>query len=156
MIKILFVCHGNICRSPMAEFIMKQIVDQKGLADSFYISSAAMHTDAIGSSVYPPARRKLNSRGIDCSAKRARLVVMQDYLEYDFIIGMDRYNMRDMTRFFGGDPDGKLSLLLDHTGEHRDVADPWYTDDFDATEADVENGCNALLKHIIEKMHLKY
>lgn len=148
MTKILFVCHGNICRSPMAEFIMKQIVDEKGLADRFYIRSAAMHTDAIGESVYPPARRKLNSRGIDCSAKRARLVTLQDYGEYDYIVGMDRYNKRDMDRFFGGDPDGKLSLLLDYTGECRDVADPWYTGDFDATEADVENGCRALLTHI--------
>ncbi len=150
MTRILFVCHGNICRSPMAEFIMKQIVDKRGLSDSFHIESAAMHTDAIGSHVYPPARRKLNALGIDCSAKRARLVTPHDYNEYDYIVGMDRYNMRDMERVFGGDAQNKLSLLLDYTGEHRDVSDPWYTDDFDATEKDVENGCLALLSHILE------
>ncbi len=154
MIKILFVCHGNICRSPMAEFIMKQIVKEKRLENEFYIRSAATSTDEIGSPVYPPAKRKLNARGIDCSGKRAVQITPADYFEYDYLIGMDRYNIRNMNRVFGGDAEKKISLLLDFCGDGRDVADPWYSGDFDATERDVEKGCKALLSFVLEEISI--
>ena len=124
MIKVLFVCHGNICRSPMAEFIMKDLVKKAGLDSSFYIASAATSREELGNPVYPPARRKLAEHGISCSGKTARLFTPADYEEYDLIVGMDRYNMRDMRRISGGDPDEKLRLLLGYTRDPRDVADP--------------------------------
>ena len=148
MIKILFVCHGNICRSPMAEFIMKDLVRKAGLADRFHIGSAATSREELGNPVYPPARRKLAEHGIACAGHAARQLTAQDYENYDLLIGMDRENLRNMRRICGGDPDGKLSLLLDHTGRSRDVADPWYTGDFEATWQDVLAGCQALLAEI--------
>ena len=148
MTKILFVCHGNICRSPMAEFIMKDLVRKAGLADRFHIGSAATSREELGNPVYPPARRKLAEHGIACAGHAARQLTAQDYENYALLIGMDRENLRNMRRICGGDPDGKLSLLLDHTGRSGDVADPWYTGDFEATWQDVLAGCQALLAEI--------
>ncbi len=146
---ILFVCHGNICRSPMAEFAMKELVRQRGVSHQFDIASAATSTEEIGNAVYPPARRKLAEHGISCAGKVARQLTRADYGRYDYIVGMDHYNLRNMQRLFGGDPDGKLSLLLDYTTRPGDVADPWYTGDFEATWRDVSEGCAAMLDTIM-------
>ena len=148
MIKILFVCHGNICRSPMAEFVMKDLVNKKGMADQFEIASAATSTEEIGNPVYPPAKRKLKEHGISCEGKTARQMTKADYAYYDYIIAMDRFNLRNMTRFAGNDPDNKVSLLMDFTSRPGDVADPWYTGDFDATWEDVYEGCVGILKKL--------
>ena len=146
MPKILFVCHGNICRSPMAEFVMKRLVEEAGRTDEFEIASAATSTEEIGNPVYPPARRKLAEHGISCAGKTARQLRRSDYDHYDLLIGMDQYNLRNMQRMCGGDPDGKIHLLLDYTDRPGDVADPWYTDNFDATWRDCLEGCTALLQ----------
>ena len=148
MVRILFVCHGNICRSPMAEFVMKDLVRKAGLADHFEIASAATSTEEIGNPVYPPARRKLQEHGIDCAGHVARQLRKKDYEYYDLLVGMDRANLRNMLRICGGDPEGKLSLLLDHTARSGEVADPWYTGDFEATWQDVLEGCQALLTQL--------
>ena len=148
MKKILFVCHGNICRSPMAEFVMKDLVQKAGLADHFYIESAATSTEEIGNEVYPPAKRKLAEHGISCKGKTARQMTRSDYQRFDLLIGMDDWNIRNMTRIAGGDPEGKINKLLDYTARKGDVADPWYTGDFDATWRDVTEGCRELLKSL--------
>ena len=148
MIKILFVCHGNICRSPMAEFVMKDLVNKKGMADQFEIASAATSTEEIGNPVYPPAKRKLKEHGISCEGKTARQMTKEDYTYYDYIIAMDRFNLRNMTRFVGNDPDNKVSLLMDFTSHPGDVADPWYTGDFDKTWNDVYEGCVGILNRL--------
>ena len=148
MIKILFVCHGNICRSPMAEFVMKDLVNKKGMADQFEIASAATSTEEIGNPVYPPAKRKLKEHGISCEGKTARQMTKADYAYYDYIIAMDRFNIRNMKRFAGNDPDNKVSLLMDFTSRPGDVADPWYTGDFDTTWEDVYEGCVGILKKL--------
>ena len=148
MIKILFVCHGNICRSPMAEFIMKDIVEKKGIADNFEIASCATSTEEIGNSVYPPAKKKLAEHNISCAGKTARQMTKEDYNYYDYIVAMDKYNLRNMTRFVGEDLNGKVSLLMSHTNRPGDVADPWYTGDFETTYKDVYEGCTELLKYI--------
>lgn len=145
MIKILFVCHGNICRSPMAEYVMKDLVKMAGLEDRFYIASAATSTEEIGNPVYPPARRKLAEHGISCAGHSARQMTAKDYETYDLLIGMDSANIRNMRRICGGDPKGKIRLLMDDTDCPRDVADPWYTGDFEATWRDVSAGCRGLL-----------
>ena len=150
MTKILFVCHGNICRSPMAEFLMKELVEKKGLGERFYIESAATSTEEIGNGVYPPVRRILNARGIDCTNKRARQMTASDYEKFDYIICMDQNNLRNM-KYIVSDTCGKVSRLLDFTNNPHDVADPWYTGDFELTERDVENGCNALLEFLLKK-----
>ena len=151
MTKILFVCHGNICRSPMAEFVMKDLVKKAGLESQFQIVSAATSTEEIGNPVYPPARRKLAEHGISCAGKTARQLTKGDYAQYDLLIGMDRANIRNMNRICGGDPDGKIKLLLDYTDHLGDVADPWYTGDFDATWREVLEGCQGLLRSITER-----
>lgn len=148
MKKILFVCHGNICRSPMAEFVMKDLVQKAGLADHFYIESAATSTEEIGNEVYPPAKRKLAEHGISCKGKTARQMTRSDYQRFDLLIGMDDWNIRNMTRIAGGNPEGKIHKLLDYTARKGDVADPWYTGDFDATWRDVTEGCGELLKSL--------
>ena len=148
MKKILFVCHGNICRSPMAEFVMKDLVQKAGLTDHFYIESAATSTEEIGNEVYPPAKRKLAEHGISCKGKTARQMTRSDYQRFDLLIGMDDWNIRNMTRIAGGDPEGKIHKLLDYTARKGDVADPWYTGDFDTTWRDVTEGCRELLKSL--------
>ena len=151
MVKILFVCHGNICRSPMGEFILKDLAAKAGLADRFQIESAATSTEEIGNPVYPPARRKLAQHGIDCAGKTARQLTAADYGRFDLLLGMDRANIRNMTRICGGDPQGKIHLLMEYAGHPgREVADPWYTGDFDATWDDVLAGCQGLLRKIEE------
>ena len=149
--RILFVCHGNICRSPMGEFILKDLVEKAGLADRFQIESAATSTEEIGNPVYPPARRKLAQHGIDCAGKTARQLTADDYGRFDLLLGMDRANIRNMTRICGGDPQGKIHLLMEYAGHPgREVADPWYTGDFDAAWDDVLAGCQGLLRKIEE------
>ena len=150
MTKILFVCHGNICRSPMAEFVMKDLVKKAGLASQFHIESAATSREEIGNPVYPPARRKLAEHGISCDGHAARQLTNRDYEKYDLLIGMDSTNLRNMHRICGGDPDGKLRLLMDYTDRPGDVADPWYTGDFEATWQDVLAGCQGLLHKLME------
>lgn len=149
MKKILFVCHGNICRSPMAEFVMKDIVEKKGLSKFFHIESAATSTEEIGNEVYPPAKRKLAENGISCKGKTARQMTRNDYEKFDLLIGMDEWNIRNMTRICGGDQEGKIHKLLDYTSRKSDVADPWYTGDFDATWRDVTEGCQRLLETLV-------
>ena len=151
MTRILFVCLGNICRSPMAEFIMKDMVKKAGLADRFEIASAATSREELGNPVYPPARQKLAQHGIGCKGKTARQLTAEDYGYYDLLIGMEEANLRNMRRICGGDSEGKLSLLLDWTGHPGDVADPWYTGDFEATWQDVLAGCQALLTHLTKE-----
>lgn len=149
MKRILFVCHGNICRSPMAEFVMKDLVEKAGLSDEFYIESAATSTEEIGNSVYPPARRKLAEHGISCAGKTARQLRASDYDRFDLLVGMDEWNIRNMNRMLGGDPEGKICKLLDFTNRPGDVADPWYTDNFDATWRDCLEGCQGILNEYI-------
>ena len=151
MIKILFVCHGNICRSPMAEFIMKYLVDQRGLSSEFYIASAATSTEEIGSRVHHGTAAILDRLGIDYSEKRARQMTKKDYQDYDMLIGMDDWNMRNMNRIAGGDPEGKLHLLMDFTDRPGEVADPWYTRNFEVTYRDVMDGCEGLLDYLEEQ-----
>ncbi len=146
MTKILFVCHGNICRSPAAEFVMKELVRRAGLADEFVIESAATSTEEIGNPVYPPMRRVLHEHRIACGGKTARQIRRGDYEDFDLLIGMDEENLWNMRRVFHGDPDGKLRNLLDYAGRPGEaIADPWYTRDFEQTWRDVLEGCEALL-----------
>ena len=142
MIKILFVCHGNICRSPMGEFIMKDLVKKAGLEDQFEIASAATSREEIGSPVYPPARQELAKHGISCAGKTARQVTVADYKYYDRIYYMDGRNAKNLARMLPADPD-KIRPLL-----NRDVADPWYTGDFVTTWNDILEGCKAILEEL--------
>lgn len=135
----------------MAEFVMKDLVKQAGLEREFTIASAATSTEEIGNPVYPPARRKLAEHGIGCAGHAARQLRREDYGRWDYLVGMDGANLRNMNRICGGDPKGKLSLLMDYTGHPRDVADPWYTGDFDRTWEDVDAGCRGLLDRILGK-----
>ena len=151
MKNILFICHGNICRSPMAEFVMKDLVKKAGLSSQFHIESAATSREEIGNPVYPPARRKLAEHGISCDGHAARQLTNQDYDKYDLLIGMDSANLRNMYRICGGDFAGKLHLLMDYTDHPRDVADPWYTGDFEATWQDVLSGCQGLLRELLQE-----
>lgn len=150
MTKILFVCYGNICRSPMAEFIMKDLVSKKGESQNFYIESAATSSEELGNPVYPPARRILNSLNINCDGKFARRIKKEDYDKFDYIIGMDEMNRRALKSFFK-DVDNKISILLDFTEKKGEVADPWWTRDFNATLNDVVEGTNALYNQIKNK-----
>lgn len=146
---ILFICHGNICRSPMAEFVMKDLVRKAGLAEAFQIASAATSREELANPVYPPVRRLLHQHGIDCSGKTARQLCREDYGAYDLLIGMDPQNLRNMQRLCGGDPAGKMHLLMDFTRHPGAVADPWYTGDFQTTWQDVCEGCQGLLEQLV-------
>lgn len=152
MIKILFVCHGNICRSPMAEFILKDMVVKRGIADQFEIASAATSTEeiwnGIGNPVYPPARAELAKHGISCEGKRAVQLKASDYDYYDYLIGMDTMNMRNMERITGHSSDDKMKMLLEYAGINRGISDPWYSGEFDVTYKDVVTGCSAFLEYL--------
>ena len=150
-ISILFVCHGNICRSPMAEFIMKDLVAKAKLADQFHIESAATSAEELGNPVYPGTKKILTRLGIDCSQKRARRITLDDYKAFDLIIGMDDANVRNLRMKYHNDPDNKIHLLLDYTGEQRAIADPWYSGDFETTYQDVTAGCQALLASLTQE-----
>ena len=154
MTRIMFVCHGNICRSPMAEFVLKKMVAEKGIADQFLIESSATSTEEIwggvGNPVYPPAKAELAKHGISCEGKRAVQLTRADYDKYDLFIGMDSANIRNMHRILGGDPQCKIRKLMDYTSQGGDVADPWYTRRFDVTYADVLAGCEGLLNKILK------
>ena len=149
MYKVLFVCLGNICRSPMAEFIMKQMVEEQGIEKDFYIESCATSSEELGNPVYPPARQVLEKRGINCSNKRARKITLQDYEKFDYIVCMDGSNLRSLNRMFPNDNGKKIFKILSFAGIDRDVADPWYTRDFSATEEDVCIGCKALIEYVL-------
>ena len=148
MIKVLFICHGNICRSPMAEFVMKDLVKKSGRAKEFRIESAATSSEELGNPVHHGTRRKLNEHGISCAGKTARRIKASDYYDFDLLICMDEYNIRNTRRFFGGDSEGKIKLLLSYAGSDRPIADPWYTGNFDDTWDDVLTGCTALLSQL--------
>ena len=152
MIKVLFLCHGNICRSPMAEFILKDMVAKRGMADDFYIESCATSTEEIwngvGNPVYPPARRELAKHGISCEGKRARQVTKSDYDRFDYLICMDNNNMRNIKWIIPSDPHNKISKLMSFAGSNADVADPWYTGDFEITYKDIVEGCEGFLRFL--------
>ena len=154
MIRILFVCHGNICRSPMAEFIFKDLAEKQGIADRFVVSSSATSTEeiwnGIGNPVYPSAKAELAKHGLSCNGKRAVRLEKNDYDKYDLFVGMDSANIRNMLRIFGSDPDGKVRKLMDYTDRGGDVADPWYSYRFDVAYRDILEGCTALLEAVIK------
>lgn len=152
MIKVLFICHGNICRSTMAEYVMKYLIIQEGLSDEFYIDSAATSREEIGNGVHRGTRDKLKEVGIPCGNHRARQMTIRDYEEFDYIIGMDTWNIRNIMHIIGTDAKRKVSMLLDYTYRGgMDIADPWYTGNFDKTYEDVLEGCSGLLKFLREK-----
>ena len=148
MIKILFICHGNICRSPMAEFVLWDMITKEHLEQEFEVASAATSTEEIGNGIHPGTRKKMTEVGIPVRPHRAVQMTRQDYKKYDYLIGMDQWNLRNMKRMLREDPEHKIGLLLDFTGHPRDIADPWYTGDFDATYEDVREGCEALLEYL--------
>ncbi len=152
MTRILFVCHGNICRSPMAEFIFKDMVKKQGREKEFFIASCATSTEEIwnglGNPVYPPARAELAKHGISCEGKRAVQLQKEDYVSYDLLIAMDSNNVRNIHRLLGSDPEKKVRKLMDYTPRGGDVADPWYTDRFDIAYRDIEEGCRCLLEQL--------
>ena len=154
MKRILFICHGNICRSPLAEYVMRDKLEKCGLSDCVTVASAAVSREEIGNPVYPPMKRLMESIGLCCEGHHARQMTLADYKEYDHVIAMDRSNLRLMERICGGDPEKKISLLLSFAHRDDDVADPWYTRDFQATLRDVEEGCSALLSYLRECLSL--
>ena len=147
MIKLLFVCHGNICRSPMAEFVMKDLVRKAGREEQFIIASKAARRDELGNDTHYGTKAKLRQMGVPFEKRKATLLSKSDYDAYDYLIAMDRENVSDMLRLFGGDPDKKIHMLLEFAGLKREVADPWYTGNFDETYEDVMMGCKGLLEH---------
>lgn len=152
MIKILFICHGNICRSPMAEYMLKDMVNKRGIAQEFHIASAATSSEEIwgdkGNPVYPPAKKKLSEKGIDCTGKYAVQLKKADYDRYDYLLCMDEANVRNSIRIIGGDPDNKIKRLLSYTERGGNIADPWYTGNFDDTYDDILEGISAFLKYL--------
>lgn len=150
MTKVMFICHGNICRSPMAEFVMKDMIDKAGMADVVMIASAATSTEEIGSPVHRGTRRTLARYGIGTDGKRAVQMKKSDYDQYDYLIAMDDWNIRNILRITGGDPEGKVHKLLEYAGRAEDIADPWYTGNFDKTYDDVKAGCEGLLRILTE------
>ena len=148
-IRILFVCHGNICRSPMAEYVMKKLVADAELSDRFEIASAATSTEEIGNPVYPPARAELARHGIACKGHAARQMTRADYRFYDWLVGMEMWNIRNMQRIAGGDPDGKIRLLMSFAGSDEAIDDPWYTGRFEEVYRQIERGCRGMLEELI-------
>ncbi len=151
MIKVMFVCHGNICRSPMAEFIFKDLVSKAGLSGEFEIASSATSTEEIGNPVYPPAARELARHGLKCSGKTSVQLKTSDYEKYDWLVMMDSWNIRNAQRFIGGDPQKKVRRLLEFAGRNEDVADPWYSNRFDVAYADILEGCQAFLEFLLKR-----
>ena len=155
MTKIMFICHGNICRSPMAEFVLKDLLKKKNLQDKYLVQSSATSTEEIwngvGNPIYPPAKRELAAHGISCEGKRAVQLTLADYDRYDLFVGMDSANIRNMHRILGGDPNGKIRKLMDYTPRGGDVADPWYSDRFDLAYRDIYEGCVALLDALLRE-----
>lgn len=148
MLKVLFICHGNICRSPMAEFVFRDMVQKAGYGNLISVASAATSTEEIGNPVHHGTRSKLASVGISTAGKYARQMTKKDYAEYDYILGMDKWNLRNMKRIVGKDPFNKIGLLLDYSDRPRDIADPWYTGNFDVTYNDIVEGCQAFLAYL--------
>ncbi len=148
MIKVLFICHGNICRSPIAEYVFRDLVTRRGYAAQFKIASAATSREEIGNSIYPPAKRKLKEYGISSDGHRARQMTKQDYEEYDYLLAMEQYNIRNMMRILGSDPQKKICRLLDFSSRPRDIDDPWYSGDFETAYRDIYEGCEALFEHL--------
>ncbi len=148
MIRVLFVCLGNICRSPMAEFLFRDMVKKRGLSDKFHIASAATSYEEIGNGVHPGTRNRLAKEGISTKGKVAIHLEKSDYEKYDYLLGMETRNISNMLRILGSDPEGKVSRLLDFSGNPRDIADPWYTGNFDVTYDDIYEGCEAFLEHL--------
>ena len=151
MIKILFVCHGNICRSPMAEFVFRDLVQKRGMGNQLHIASAATSTEELGNPVHRGTGNKLKEYGISTAGKYAVQLKKKDYREYDYLIGMDDWNIRNMLRILGGDPEHKVYKLLDFSDNPRDIADPWYTGNFDRTYDDIMEGCEGFLKYLMER-----
>lgn len=151
MIRVLFVCHGNICRSTMAEYMMKDLVKNRGMESEFYIDSAATSREEIGNPVHYGTRQKLREVGIPCGDHRARQMTKEDYEKFDYLIGMDSANIRNMHRILGADPEGKVHKLLEFTERVRDIADPWYTGNFDVTYEDIKEGLEGLFLHLMER-----
>lgn len=152
MIKVLFVCHGNICRSPMAEFVFKFLVDKAGLSDKFVIESAATSTEEIGNDIHYGTRQKLLEEGVPFTRRGARQITAADYNKYDYLVAMDEENLYYMNRRWNNDPDNKIRLLLEFAGKTREIADPWYTGNFDQTFLDVMEGCEAMLASLKEQL----
>ena len=149
MIKVLFICHGNICRSPMAEFVLKAMVKEKGIEKNFVINSSATSYEEIGNSVHRGTRKKLEEMGIHCGDHRAIRLTKEDYNYYDYIIAMDSNNLKNIDRIIGSDTDNKVYLLLDFTSRKgQSIADPWYTGNFDVTYDDIEEGCVGFLDRV--------
>ena len=146
MYRIMFVCHGNICRSPMAEFVFKKMLSERGIEKKYYVASCATSTEEIGNPVYPPARAELKKHGISCDGKYAVQLKKTDYQLYDIFVCMDSRNFSNVLKIVGSDPENKMRKLMDYTSRGGDVADPWYTDRFDVTYKDVCDGCEALLE----------
>lgn len=156
MLKILFICHGNICRSTMAQFVFQDMVNKRGLADQFLIDSKATSTEEIGNPPHRGTVRKMNELGIPMAPHRASQMSRRDYDNYDYFIGMDTWNIRNMNRILGGDPEGKVYKLLAFNSDGRDIADPWYTGNFDVTYDDILEGCEGFLQYLQEQGMLKY
>lgn len=154
MVRVLFVCHGNICRSPMGEFIFKDMVARMGIASQFEVASAATSREEIGNPVYPPARRELAKHGISCAGKTARQVTAADYAHYDYLLYMEAYNLPRLLRVIGSDPQGKCHRVLDFAPHPADIDDPWYTGDFSGVYDQITQGCRYFLKYLEEKHEL--
>ena len=150
MLKIMFVCHGNICRSPMAEFVMKDLVKKAGLENEFVIASSAVSAEELGNHVYPPAKKVLKEHGISVGDKHAELLTRRDYDLYDLLIAMDTSNLRNIDRIIRSDPEGKVHLLMSYAGKSASVADPWYTGDFETAYNDISEGCEGLLRSLTQ------
>ena len=153
MFKILFICHGNICRSVMSEFIMRDLVANRGLSDRIQVASAATSREEIGNDMYPPAKRKLDKEHIPYTRRHARQVTKSDYDEYDLLLCMEQYNILNLKRIIPDDPEHKIHLLLDYTDNPRDISDPWYTDDFDTAYDDIVEGCQAVMEYLKDEIH---